>query len=286
MELTVISGKGGTGKTTVALALSELAGNAIKADCDVDAPNLHLFYRGRDIKKEHFFGEKIAVVDKIFCTGCKECERVCRFDAINDGQVDKFKCEGCGACVLVCPEKAIRLKEVKTADVYITQTDKGIVSRAQMEVGSEGSGRLITLLRNNARKFADDDTLIIIDGSPGIGCSVISSITASDAVLIVTEPTQSGLEDLKRTMELCRHFGVPTFVCINKYDINAKVTREIEDYCKENNVYLVGRIPYDDTVMESINQLKSIIYYEDSKANKAIRQMWDNIREHITGLNQ
>ncbi|QCX34318.1 (4Fe-4S)-binding protein [Caloramator sp. E03] len=285
MELTVISGKGGTGKTTIALALSELAKDVVKVDCDVDAPNLYLFYDGKDIKKEYFYGEKKAVIDKRFCIDCKECEKVCQFDAIKDGIVNSFKCEGCGACVLVCPEKIIRLKEQKTADIYITQTNKGIISRAQMEVGSEGSGKLITKLRSNARKFEDDNTIIIIDGSPGIGCPVISSITGSDAVLIVTEPTQSGLEDFKRIMELCRHFGVLTFVCINKYDINCKMTEEIEKYCIDNDVYLIGKIPYDDTVIKSINELKSIIYYENSKANQAIRLMWDNICKHINLLN-
>ena len=155
-----------------------------------------------------------------------------------------------------------------------------------MEVGSEGSGKLITWLRSNARKFADENNLIIIDGSPGIGCPVISSITGSDAVLIVTEPTQSGLEDLKRVMELCRHFEVPAFVCINKYDINEKKTEEIESFCKETDVYLVGKIPFDDIVMKSINELKPIVYYDGSKANQAIRQMWDNISKYIKYLNQ
>ena len=145
----------------------------------------------------------------------------------------------------------------------------------------KGSGKLITMLRSNARKFADENSLIIIDGSPGIGCPVISSITGSDAVLIVTEPTQSGLEDFMRVMELCRHFGVLTLACINKYDINEKVSEEVESFCRENDIYLIGKIPYDDTVMKSINELKPIVYYEDSKANNAIRKMWDNICEHI-----
>lgn len=280
MELTVISGKGGTGKTTIALALSELAKNVVKVDCDVDAPNLYLFYNGNTLKKEYFYGEKKAVVDEKFCTGCNACERACQFDAIKDGIVNPFKCEGCGACVLICPNKAISLKEEKTADVYITKTDKGIISRAQMEIGSEGSGKLITKLRYNARQFSDDK-LIIIDGSPGIGCPVISSITGSNAVIIVTEPTQSGLEDFKRIMELCRHFGILTFVCINKYDINLKVAKEIEEFCNDSDAHLIGKIPYDDTVIKSINELKPIIYYDDSIANKAIREIWDNICKKI-----
>lgn len=282
----MISGKGGTGKTTIAIALSELAKNVVKVDCDVDAPNLYLFYKGKDIKKEYFYGGKKAIIDKKFCINCKKCEIVCRFDAIKDGIVNTFKCEGCGACILVCPQKAIRLKEEKNADIYITQTNKGIISRAQMEVGSEGTGKLITLLRKNARKFVNKGTLTIIDGSPGIGCPVISSITGSDAVLIVTEPTQSGLEDFIRIVELCRHFGTLTFVCINKYDINKRITEKIENFCMEGNICMVGRIPYDSTVIKSINELKPIVYYEDSKANYAIRQMWDNIREYINNLNQ
>jgi MinD superfamily P-loop ATPase len=283
LELTVISGKGGTGKTTIALALSELAQNVIKADCDVDAPNLYLFYKGKDIKKECFYGGKIGVIDKKLCVNCKECEKVCQFVAIKDGTIDPFGCEGCGACTLICPQKAILLKDEKTADVYITETGKGIISRAQMEIGSEGSGKLITQLRKNARDFASDDTLIIIDGSPGIGCSVISSITASDVVLIVTEPTKSGLEDFKRVLELCNHFGVLTLTCINKYDINQRISEEIEVYCKTNSVDVVGKIPYDDTIIKSINDLKPVVYYENSKANHAIRKMWENICQYING---
>lgn len=277
MELAVISGKGGTGKTTIALALAELAGNVVKADCDVDAPNLHLFYRGKDLVTQSFSGEKIAVVNKENCTACNKCGDVCQFYAIQNGEVNPFKCEGCGACVLVCPQKVISLRDEKTADVYVTETDKGIISRARMEIGSEGSGKLVTKLRDNAKKFAQENTLIIIDGSPGIGCSVIASVTGSDGVLIVTEPTQSGLEDLKRAAELCRHFGVLTLVCINKYDINVEISEKIEGYCIKNNVNLVGRIPYDDMVVKAINNLQPIIYFENSKANQAIRQMWHKI---------
>ncbi|NLZ38602.1 MAG: 4Fe-4S binding protein [Firmicutes bacterium] len=281
MELAVISGKGGTGKTTIALALSELAKGAVKADCDVDAPNLYLFYGGKDLKQESFSGEKEAVVAKEFCKECGECQKVCQFDAIKNGLVNALQCEGCGACTLVCPQKAISLKDVKSADVYITETAKGVISRAQMEIGGEGSGKLITLLRSNAREYAGEDTLIIIDGSPGIGCPVISSITGCDAALIVTEPTQSGLEDFKRVTELCRHFGVLTFACINKYDINEKKTKEIEKYCRDNEICLIGKIPYDNVVMQSINELVPVICYEESKANQAIRQMWDQLSAQI-----
>ncbi|MCM8710113.1 ATP-binding protein [Clostridium sp. SYSU_GA19001] len=281
MELVVLSGKGGTGKTTIATALSELAKDVIRIDCDVDAPNLYLFYKGRDIEKRDFIGGKKAFINKFICSKCRKCETVCKFHAIDNLTINAFVCEGCGTCALICPEKAIKLKDEKTADTFVTKLDKGIISRAEMEIGSDGSGKLITYLRKNAKRFSDKDKLTIIDGSPGIGCSVISSITGSDAVLAVTEPTKSGLEDLKRVVDLCEHFGIFTMVCINKYDINEDMSTEIEKFIKEKELVLVGKIPYDDIVMKSINELKPIIYYPDSKAYHAIRNMWSNIEMAI-----
>lgn len=278
MELVVLSGKGGTGKTTIATALSELAEEVIRVDCDVDAPNLYLFYKGKDIEKRNFFGGKKAVVNEFMCKKCGKCETICKFQAIENYKVNVFSCEGCGACTLVCPHDAIKLKEEKTADVFITELDKGIISRAEMEIGSDGSGKLISHLRKNVKKFSNKEKLTIIDGSPGIGCSVISSVTGSDAVLIVTEPTKSGLEDLMRVVALCKHFGIFTMVCINKYDINEDMSREIEKFIDEKELVLVGKIPYDDTVMKSINELKPITFYKDSAAEKAIENMWNNMQ--------
>ncbi|KZL91428.1 ATP-binding protein [Clostridium magnum] len=301
MELVVLSGKGGTGKTTVAVALSELAKEAIMVDCDVDAPNFYLFYKGEDLKQDDFYGGKKAVIDKTLCTQCGICEKYCNFNAIKDNEINVYKCEGCGACVYVCTEKAVKLLEEKSADVFITKTSKGILSRAKMEIGSEGSGKLISALRKNSKEFKKKETedinppllkqikgmfkketeLTVIDGSPGIGCSVISSVTGCDLVLIVTEPTKSGMEDFMRVMALCQHFGVLTLVCINKYDINEEVAKEIENFCNEEDFKVVGKIPYDDTVMESINQLKPITNYADSPAKKAIENMWNNIKTVI-----
>lgn len=283
MEITVVSGKGGTGKTTLAVAIAELEKQSIKVDCDVDAPNLYLYYQGEDIKKEDFSGAKIAVVDQDLCTQCGECQLVCQFDAIEDGQLKPYSCEGCGACVLICPTEAIKLEDEKTADILITDTSKGLLSHSKMTVGSEGSGRLITVLRKQVEAQAKaleqaGESYMITDASPGIGCPVISSITATDAVLAVTEPTQSGLEDLKRVVTLSAQFGIRTFVCVNKADINDEISSQIEEYCKDNNVKFVGRIPFDDTVLKSINELKPIIYYEDSIANQAIRQVWENTK--------
>lgn len=286
MELTIISGKGGTGKTIIAVALASLSSNSLKADCDVDAPNLYLYYDGNDIKKEAFYAAKKATIDSRFCTHCGICGAVCRFGAIYDYKVDEINCEGCGACALVCQEKAITIKPQKSADIYITKTPNGMLSRAKMSVGSDGSGKLITQLRKNARKFLEEDNIIIIDGSPGIGCPVISSVTAADLVLLVAEPTLSGLNDLKRVAELCRHFGMQTLVCINKFDINTRVSENIKNYCSDTGITLVGEIPFDDTVVESINKLKPITSYSDSPAGIAVLAMWEKIKGIVVAKRQ
>ncbi|NFO11163.1 UNVERIFIED_ORG: (4Fe-4S)-binding protein [Clostridium botulinum] len=278
MELVVLSGKGGTGKTTIATSLAELVGDVVRIDCDVDAPNFYMFYEGKDIEKTKFLGSKKAIIDENLCIKCGKCERVCKFDAIKDFNINTFLCEGCGACTLVCPQKAINLEDEKTADTFISELDHGIISRAEMEIGSDGSGKLISYLRKNGKKFNKDEKLIVVDGSPGIGCSVISSITGSDAALIVTEPTKSGLEDLMRVVVLCEHFGIFTMVCINKFDINEDMSKNIENFIIEKNISLVGKVPYDDVVMKSINELKPIINYPDSIAGKAIKEMWTNIK--------
>lgn len=278
MELTILSGKGGTGKTTITTALSELANDVIRVDCDVDAPNLYLFYKGKDIEKGEFLGTKKAKIDEYVCTKCRKCESVCKFNAIEHCVINPFICEGCGACELVCPESAIKLEDEKTANTFITQLDRGIISRSEMAIGSDGSGKLITRLRKNVKRFNDHEKLTIIDGSPGIGCSVIASITGSNAILVVTEPTKSGLEDLIRVVALCEHFGVFTMVCINKYNINEDMSKDIEQFINEKKLVLVGKIPYDDTVMQSINELKPITFYKQSVAKKAIESMWNNIK--------
>ena len=286
MELTIISGKGGTGKTMIAVALASLSSNSVKADCDVDAPNLYLYYDGNDIKKESFYAAKKAIIDSRFCTHCGICSTVCQFGAINDNKVDQINCEGCGACALVCREKAITIKPQKSADIYLTKTSNGMLSRAKMTVGSDGSGKLITQLRKNARKYLEDHNILIIDGSPGIGCPVISSITATDLVLLVAEPTLSGIIDLKRVAELCRHFGIQTLVCINKCDINTKISEDIKKYCAQQGITLVGEIPFDDTVMKSINELKPITSFENSPAAIAVLGMWEKLEQIIIAIRQ
>lgn len=281
MELVVLSGKGGTGKTTISTALSELFKDVVRIDCDVEAPNFSLIYKGEDIKKQDFIGGKKALIDEQKCIECGKCENICRFNAIKDLKVDSFACEGCGTCTLICPEGAITLEDEKAADMFITKMDKGIISRAEMGIGSDGSGKLITSLRKVGKDFNKDDKLAIIDGSPGIGCSVIASITGSDAVLIVTEPTKSGLEDLMRVVSLCKHFGIFTMICINKCDINKDISREIKSFIDREELKLVGEIPYDDMVMKSINELTPITNYKESTANNAINNMYCNIKKLI-----
>lgn len=278
MELVVISGKGGTGKTTIAVALSELAYNVVKADCDVDAPNLYLMYKGEDIEGNNFITGKKAEINIDKCIKCGKCEEVCRFDAIKNYKVNEYKCEGCTACSLVCPSGAIEIKDDIGAKTLVTKTSKGIISRAKMEIGADGSGKLITEVRKNAKGYSKDN-LVIIDGSPGIGCPVISSITGTDAALVVTEPTKSGLEDMKRVLEVCDYFRVKALVCINKLDINEQVTEEIKSFCRKENYEVVGEIPYDDTVMKAINELKPITEYKESKVNLEIIKMWEKIKK-------
>ena len=189
MELVVLSGKGGTGKTTIATALSELAQDVVRVDCDVEASNFYMYYEGKDLEKEDFYGGKIAKIDEDKCIKCGKCQDVCRFNAIRDFQIDPFACEGCGACTLVCPREAIVLEDAKAADTFITQTDEGIIARAEMGIGSDASGLLISFLRRNAKRFSEDKKLTIIDGSPGIGCPVIASVTGSDICLLYTSPS-------------------------------------------------------------------------------------------------
>ncbi|QEK13012.1 AAA family ATPase [Crassaminicella thermophila] len=279
MQLVVISGKGGTGKTTVAASLAYLSEKSIKVDCDVDASNLHILLQGKDIEEENFFGAKVANIDSNKCIKCGACEKVCRYDAIKNYQVDPLKCEGCAACTVVCEQNAILLKDEVTGKTIITQTNKGLLSRADMVIGAEGSGKLVTKVRKNAMAHRKNNEWIILDGTPGIGCAVMASVTGCDAALIVVEPTQSGLEDFLRVLSLINFFGVKPFVCINKYDINEDMTIEIEKYCKEEGIDVLGKIPFDPCVKEAVNALKPIVSYKESKASKEIIKIWNKLKE-------
>ncbi|WIF94198.1 ATP-binding protein [Caminicella sporogenes] len=279
MQVVIISGKGGTGKTTIASSLAYLSENKIKVDCDVDASNLHLILKGKDLEKHNFIGAKVAKINLDKCTRCLKCMEVCRYDAIKDCKVNEMLCEGCGACKIVCEYDAIELKDEITGQTIITETDKGILSRAEMEAGAEGSGKLVTEVRKNAMKYYKENELVILDGSPGIGCAVMASITGCDIALIVTEPTQSGLEDFMRVLATVKYFGVKPIVCINKFDINTEMSSKIEEFCEGEAIEIVGKIPFDEYANKAINELKPIVAYKDSIAGKEIINMWNKIKK-------
>jgi len=281
-QLTVISGKGGTGKTSITAAFASLAKNCVFADCDVDAADLHLILKP-DIKKTtEFHGLKIAEIDKSICAECKKCIQFCKFDAIDeDINIIKESCEGCGVCELVCPVYAIKMKERKSGYAYISETRFGPMAHAALNTAEEASGKLVTVVRENAKKIAEEENkdLIIIDGPPGIGCPVIASISGVDLVLIVTEPTLSAIHDLERILGVAYHFKIPAVVCINKYDVNKNNTQKIEQYCKKNNIKIVGKIPYDTVVAEAIINEKTLIEYCDKDFSNIIINIWKKIWE-------
>jgi MinD superfamily P-loop ATPase len=283
-QLAIISGKGGTGKTTLAAAFASLAENAVLADCDVDAADLHLILKPEIKETIEFSGSKIAFKDEQKCIQCGKCREYCRFDAINeDLNFIEERCEGCGVCEYVCPEGAITLRERKSGFAYISDTRFGPMSHAVLNTAEEASGKLVALVRHNARilaiKYGKD--LIIIDGPPGIGCPVISAISGADLVLIVTEPTLSGIHDMERILGVANHFNIPAVVCINKFDINHENTLIIEKDCEENGLEVVGKIPYDETPTKAMIQEKTVIEFSDGDFSNNIRNIWENIRRKL-----
>jgi MinD superfamily P-loop ATPase len=283
-QLAIISGKGGTGKTTLAAAFASMAENAVLADCDVDAADLHLILNPEIKETIEFSGSKIASKDEEKCTRCGKCREYCRFDAVDeDFNLIEDRCEGCGVCEYVCPEGAITLIERKSGFAYISETRFGPMSHAVLNTAEEASGKLVALVRNNARilakKYGKD--LIIIDGPPGIGCPVISAISGADLVLIVTEPTLSGIHDMERIIGVAEHFNIPAVVCINKFDINYENTQIIEKYCEKNGLEVVGKIPYDETPTKAMIQEKTIIEFSDGEFSSHIRNIWENIRRKL-----
>jgi MinD superfamily P-loop ATPase len=285
-QLTVLSGKGGTGKTSLTACFAVLAKRAVVADCDVDAPDLHMLLHPVVLETQRFSGSQVAVIDKAKCTNCLACKEACRFDAITDTpEVDGVACEGCAVCTLVCPADAIKLVDRTSGNAYISKFGQGFMSHALLFPGEANSGKLVTLVRQNAKVTAKKQgiDLIIIDGSPGIGCPVIASISGVDSALIVTEPTLSGIHDLDRVLQLLRHFGVAAYVCVNMYDINLENTKKIEVFCHTQNVAIVGKIPFDPQVTEAMVNGKTIIEYAPaSNAAKAIVDIWNRLSCNIS----
>ncbi len=279
-ELTIISGKGGTGKTSVVASFAAIAQNKVLADADVDAADLHLILTPAIKHEEDFKGGRTAQINLEICTECGECLERCQFNAISpDFVVDKIDCEGCGVCVYFCPVEAIDFPQNICGKWYISDTRFGPMVHARLGIAEENSGLLVSLVRNQAKVLAEERGLdtIIVDGPPGIGCPVIASITGASAVLIVTEPTLSGLHDLERVGGLAAHFKIPTLACVNKFDLNEEMSNQIADYCARNRIELVGRIPYDTAVTYAMVAGKSIVEFSDGRVSDAIKDIWHRV---------
>ncbi len=276
-ELVIISGKGGTGKTSLAGCFAYLAENKVLADCDVDAADLHILAHPKPFHEEDFRGGIKAVIDPEKCTQCGSCREACRFGAITeDFAVNPIACEGCGVCFHVCPEGAVALEEGVNGRWFLSETRFGPMAHAALRPGEENSGKLVALVRNQAKVLAKDRnaSLILVDGAPGVGCPVISSITGADQALIVTEPTLSGLHDMERALKLVFGFHMPVSVVINKYDVNPEVAERIEAVSAQAGATVLGRIPYDPQVIRSMVQRHTVVEDGDSPASIAIREIW------------
>jgi MinD superfamily P-loop ATPase len=280
-QLAIVSGKGGTGKTTLTASFAALAHDAVIADCDVDAPDLHMLLHPQIIRTQQFKGSKLAVIDRSKCTECASCKDSCRFHAIDDQlQIDPFYCEGCGVCAIVCREEAISLHERLSGYAFISETKYGPMSHARLNPGEANSGKLVALVRHNARQIAEEESrdLILIDGPPGIGCPVIASVAGVDAGLIVTEPTMSGIHDLDRALQLLNHFRIPSLVCINRYDISRKNTEKIIKFCEKNKVEVGGKIPFDSIVTKAMVAGKTIVEHSsENMVSKEIEVTWKKV---------
>ena len=291
-ETVIISGKGGTGKTSLVAGLATLEAPLVLADCDVDAADLHLVLEP-EIKQSHpFRSGHEAVIRQADCIGCGACLAYCRFDAIRmdgseaggaDFYIDPVACEGCGVCVHFCPQEAIDFPEKTCGEWYISGTRHGPMVHAKLGVAEENSGKLVSLVRQQAREAAEREGYerILVDGSPGIGCPVIASITGADRVVVVTEPTLSGLHDLKRVAELTGHFELPTLVCVNKWDINEAMTEQIEGWCTEQGLEVVGRIPYDNSVTRAQIAGRSIVEMGAGPVAEQIRELAKRLRAKV-----
>lgn len=287
-EIVVISGKGGTGKTSLTASFAYLEKeNAIIADCDVDAANMHLLLEADFATQEDFFSGEEAFIDEQNCINCGLCESTCRFDAISfDGDkyvVDPISCEGCWYCSRVCPRETIKMNTKKAGDFYISTTKVGsIMAHAKLGFGAENSGKLVAHVKNSAKKLAleNEKNFIIVDGSPGIGCPVVSSLSGAHLVVLVTEATTSGLHDLKRVHQVVKTFGLRAVCIINKYDLNEEVTSSIETFLEEEKIKLVGKIAYDEMFTKALSEGKCIVQ-SDSSLSYEIKNSWELIKKEV-----
>jgi len=284
-ELVVISGKGGTGKTSLTAAFASLAKSMVLCDADVDAADLHLLMAPEIIERHDFQGGHKAVINQEKCTRCGLCRELCNWGAIDeDFNVEPMDCEGCGVCVYFCPEKAIDFPLSTCGEWFISDTRFGPMVHARLGIAEENSGRLVTVVRQQARKLAETKKLelILTDGPPGIGCPVIASISAASAVLIVVEPTLSGKHDMMRVAELAEHFNIPAMICVNKFDLNKDETQVIEDRGRDRKMEVLARIPFDPVFTKALVQGKTLFEYDPrAEACERVRQIWERVSERL-----
>ncbi len=289
-ELVIISGKGGTGKTSVTASFAALAHNPVLADCDVDAADLHLVLEPRVQRRESFSGGFGARIDPERCTACGKCKNLCRFDAIHavmskDGryvrtfEIDPYACEGCGVCSRFCTSDAVEFGPVATGEWCVSETRYGPMVHARLNVASQNSGKLVAVVRREARALAESQQrdLVVIDGPPGVGCPVIASITGASHVLAVTEPSVAGEHDLERVLQLAAHFRIPASIVVNKWDLNPEMTERIERRALEKGANAIGRIRYDRTVTEAQRAGVSVVAYDRGDAAEDIRKAWGEL---------
>ena len=283
-QMVIISGKGGTGKTVLTGALAALAQNKVMADCDVDAADLHLLLSPKIKETHEFRSGKTARIDQNLCRQCGKCISVCRFGAIaDDFTIDPIACEGCGFCSFVCPQKAIVMEENISGNWFISDTRFGLMVHAKLGIAEENSGKLVALVRTQAKELAERNGCdwVIVDGAPGIGCPVIASLSGIDCALVVTEPTLSGLHDAARVIEVAKHFSVPVKLIINKYDLNLRMSEKIEKYCGDNNIDFSGKIGFDKSVVKAMVEGKTIIEYKDSPAKEAVIDICEKLEQSL-----
>jgi MinD superfamily P-loop ATPase len=285
-ELVVVSGKGGTGKTSIAASFAALAGNKVMVDADVDAADLFILLDPFVRRRELFRGGYTAVIHRDRCSACGECAALCRYHAVSaDYVVSALDCEGCGVCARFCPVEAIEMQEEVCGEWFVSETRYGPFVHARLGIAKENSGKLVTTVRHQARLIAEEKglDLVIVDGPPGIGCPVISALAGSQLVLIVAEPTLSGIHDMKRVAALARHFKIPTAACVNKHDLNSEMSEEIGRYCHAAGIELVGMIPYDPVVSRALVQKRIIVEYGDGAVSTEIRKLWEALAVMLGG---
>ncbi len=284
-ELIVISGKGGTGKTSLLAAFASLAKGMVLCDADVDAADLHLIMDPRIVERHDFESGHTAIINLDQCTQCGLCQVMCKWNAISEAFiVDPIACEGCGVCYYFCPEKAIAFPQDTCGEWFLSDTRFGPMAHARLGIAEENSGKLVSLIRRQGKLLAGKKNLdlLLTDGPPGIGCPVIASLGGATAALIVTEPTISGRHDMERVAELAAFFRVPAMVCVNKYDLNPEMGQAIEAYAKEKNMTVLGRIPFDPVFTKAMVQGKTVIEYDPySDGALAVKNIWEDLARHL-----